>query len=93
MTSIKIKKTYLTHVCLRFTQVIYSIPNHFIIRLRWGYVGKVSLLMQLISSLPLTLLFFVALVCELSSVLCKGHFCYKFHETFIDIGMLAVLLP
>ena len=28
-----------------------------------------------------------ALVCKLSSVLCKGHFCYKFHEKFIDIHM------
>jgi len=64
--------------------------------------GNYSLLMQFISSLQLTLLFFFALVCNLSFVLCKEqHFYYKFHENEIYIRMVpwkkhrgfAVLLP
>jgi len=30
----------------------------------------------------------VLFVCKLSSVLCKGHFFYKFHKKFIDNRML-----
>jgi len=44
--------------------------------------------MFLAYALPLTLLFFYALVCILISELCKIHFCYKFHKKIIDIRLL-----
>ena len=37
---------------------------------------------------PTHIAVFFAFVCKLSSVLCKGLFCYKFHENFIDNRML-----
>jgi len=37
---------------------------------------------------PTHIAVFFALLCKLSSLLCKEHFCYEFHEYIIDIGML-----
>jgi len=57
---IEIQKQYLTHVCLSFTPVICIIPNNFFLRVRF-LAYAINYL-----SLPLTLLFFFALLCKLS---------------------------
>jgi len=87
-TPIEIQKQFITHACLNFTKVIYIIRNNFFIRHKVGVEVMFLAHMKLIILSPTHIAVLFALVCKLSSLLCKGHFYYKFHENNIDIRML-----